>query len=895
MNILLLSFVCVVIYSIGHVNGSYFVPQKLLGEMDQRYGSATFIRNKTVYNYGGNTYADQLSNGMSSTSLSSIGNVVYEELPTSPTDPHCSYPSTVYLPGNDTVLLFCGELSDDSDSTILTIWSYNFDTQNPTWTEIAPIIDQGLLTVEARFNAVLGSNGKVYIYFNYLTTTANKTNEFISFDPTTRHITDLSKNIPLHLLYTSTVALPNGLIVFSAGKTKTDASTAEFMPANQVYVYNVNDNTWRNQLVSGYAFLPRNYPNSALGSDNQTIFLFGGISPHLDGVDAMYNDLLLLNTTTWSWSLFEAGGYPPAPRLYASMGFIQDDILSISFGILTPNPRNDVNFLRYSADEKTPSYWMRDWEEYQNGQTPVVVEKKGLKPGAIAGIAIGSLAALALMSAYLWNSWSPRSGEPIWAEISRIVFQCIGYLLLAAYLVYIIMDVVNSPKAIITLRNSALTLKTPDIRFCFDGWNNSLSVNEYLRPHMRCSTDEGYDCTQHITSLNMSIHKPAFSEHMGEITCFLYAAPSKFVLTDPTRRIGNGSSLDFSFYGDPTASGAIHAVFFPPGMDPNIILYNINTTDIDPIITPEQMDDWVVADLGDRYAENVYTINPNSTTTLGYELQSYQHLTDDGWNNVGFSPNVEKIPQISTTFRSGTMSKGTRSLAYIISTLKVFPNEYVDVILQEKKTSTLLDALGSAGGVLSLIMGVQLWLFGFRPQSPWGVVHRWSIGRMSHSIKESLRSGFDPTHKSIPFVDPIGQPILSSNSYYNSPHIATGGLSGATTAASAGGGVVATSSGSGDICATGYSDIEGKDTAQLLTEPGTQIPGQLQRLSQVEERMQLMEQMLKAYYIDTEIFKQFSQSVKTSQPDLSRLDVVESIPITESGEMRQRLWGRDNV
>ncbi|KAI9007941.1 hypothetical protein CLU79DRAFT_723383 [Phycomyces nitens] len=689
MNLFLL-FICLATYSAVTVNASYFLPQKVLGEVEHRYSSATFVRNNTVYAYGGNTYMDAKSNVMSAISFSSLGNVIYKELPTNPTDPHCVYPSTIMLPKNDTALLLCGEWSQELMTTILSIWSYSFSTPNPIWTQVTIIPDKEILTVEGRFNAVLGSDGKVYIYFTFVETTANMTNEFVSYDPETRRVTDLSKTIPLHLLYTSTVALPN----------------------------------WKIQPVSGHKFLPRNFPNSALG-----------ISPHINGVDAMYNDLLLLNTTTWNWTLLEASGYAPSPRLYASMGFIHDDILMISFGILTPTPRNDMNFLRYITDGSKPSFWMRDYQEYQDGQTPVVAVKKGLKAGSIAGI-------------------------------------------------------------------------------------------------------------------------PVFSEYIGEITCFLYAAPSTFVLTDPARGVGNGTSLIFSFYGDPTVAGAIHTVFFPPAMDPNIILYNINTTGIDPIITPEQMDDWVVADLDDRYAQNVYTVNPNTTTTLGYDLQEYQYLRDSGWNNIGFAPEMDKTPQISTVFRSGTISKNTRALSYIISTLKVFPNEYVDVILQEKKTSTLLDALGSAGGVLSLIMGVQLWLFGFRPQSPWGVVHRWSIGRMSHSIKENLRSGFEPMHKAIPFVDPVGQTVLPPTMI--------------------------------------QPETEGKDTARLLAGP-TEGSDQTQRLLHVEERIQLMEQMLKAYYINTEIFNEFSHSIKTGQPNIPGSDVIETIPTTESGGMRQRLWGRDNV
>ncbi|KAI9029746.1 hypothetical protein CLU79DRAFT_735839 [Phycomyces nitens] len=848
-----------VLYFIG-VNGSYVMSSDLVGDIDNRLGSSSFSRGNSFYTYGGGTYKEEFTNLFTSISLINDGqDVAYENVYQQTPGPLCARSTTIYLAETDTVLLFIGRYPDNQKNDTLKVYTYNFNGPDRFWNEIIFPNNSVVPSSRRDYTATLAPNGKIYIYGGVAYANNDKLNEFYAYDPLYNQFTNLTIKGQRTINSHTATALPNGLIVFAGGSTSLDKrSDLLSLGSKEVIVYDTIKDTFSTRNVGGVSFTERTSASSILGPDQETIILFGGLEGYDQTKEAVSNNMFFLDTSTWTWSLPLTQGYPPAPRNQASMGYIGADNLVIAYGQSITTTRNDINILHFNNQTAPALLWIRSFQDIKAAQLGAR-PSTGLGGGSIAGIVIGSIALAAILLVCVWKSqryirsfllnffcniiWSPRLGEPVWAEGCRLVFRGFIFLLLAFFFSYTVWEVVNSSIATITISSDEATIQTPDIRVCFDGWSNSPSTSANNRPHIICSTDEGYDCMQFITPLDLNIHQPAFSDRLGEVACFLYAAPTWFGLSDKTGGYGNGTTLVFSFYGNNSVTGAIHTTFYPPGMNPNVAYYNITTTDIKQQLGAAQINDWIIADLDDRYAVNVYSISPKSVVTLGYQIQDHQYLTDSGWNMVGFLPIYNHTPELTTNFRPGVVSSFIQNRgSYHLSNLKVFPNNYAKVTLLEERRSTFLSVLGSVGGVISLSVAFQVWLFGFRPNSPWGIIQRWSVGPARRSFKETLADRFESNYTSIPLADSVYLPM--------------GAL--------------------------------GPDSRQSLNEEKYPECGieedqfdQRQRLARVEERIQLTEKLLKAYYVNSEIFEELSESIKQKK--------FESSDATLSNESQQGL------
>jgi hypothetical protein len=149
-----------------------------------------------------------------------------------------------------------------------------------------------------------------------------------------------------------------------------------------------------------------------------------------------------------------------------------------------------------------------------------------------------------------------------------------------------------------------------------------------------------------------------------------------------------------------------------------------------------------------------------------------------------------------------------------LGTFVVAPAAYQTTVYKESKIYSLLNALGFVGGVVGLVFGFQAWLFGYRPRSPWGVVHRWSVGDMKRSLLRGLQNNFK-TEAGIPLVHPVHKRFSQQQQ-------------------------------------PGYT-------------PYSPFDADPDRISKVEERMQVLELLFKAYYVDDEVFRSLDNANKQGQ------------------------------
>jgi hypothetical protein len=339
-----------------------------------------------------------------------------------------------------------------------------------------------------------------------------------------------------------------------------------------------------------------------------------------------------------------------------------------------------------------------------------------------------------------------------------------------------------------------------DVRFCFDGYP-AYTPTDPRTPGVTCQTDNGYTCSQFVQKLDMSVFQPTYADNLGAVNCFLFRATSDFVLTS-TSGANNGSRLLFTFWGDQTInSGRVHASIYPKTMDPNVVVYGINDS-ITNLMPEDQVLNWQINERNDIQATNVFDIQPYTYSAAAYNLINHQYLQNVGWNYVGFLPISNSTPEVDTSFRQEAPNPNYVSTHTDIGVMAVFPLSFVTTIEREVKMYTLVNALGFVGGIFGLLVAVQTWLFGYRPRSPWGVVHRWSVGDMKRSLLRGLQSKFKISESGVPLVHPVHH----------------------------------------RFSVTDFNNLDYDES-------------ETQRINRVEERMQMLEMLFKAYYVDDEVFR----------------------------------------
>lgn len=346
-----------------------------------------------------------------------------------------------------------------------------------------------------------------------------------------------------------------------------------------------------------------------------------------------------------------------------------------------------------------------------------------------------------------------------------------------------------------------------DLRFCFDGFPTYPNPADPRNPDVVCQTDNGYSCSGFVTALNMSIFTPTFADNLGAVNCFLFRSTEDFQMTS-TSGANNGSRLLFTFFGDQSVTyGRIHVSAYPKEMDPNAKLYNLNDS-IPLLMSDADVLNWKNSERNDIQATNVYTIQPFTYSAMSYDLVYHRYLQPVGWNYVGFLPITNSTPEIETNFRQEAPNPNYTATHSDLGFMAVYPEQFAKITDREVKMYTLLNALGFVGGIFGLLVTLQTWLFGYRPRSPWGVVQRWSVGDMKRSLLRGLSKNFRTTDSGVPFIDPVHHRFSMQN------------------------------------------------LASLANETETE------RISRVEERLQVLEMLFKAYYVDDELFRSLDYANK---------------------------------
>ncbi|KAG1275749.1 hypothetical protein G6F65_009697 [Rhizopus arrhizus] len=760
--------------------------------------------NSSLYLFGGENATSRYSSDLYKLTQTSDG-YTWSILPqTNP--PEGTASSQAYVTSDLQNLVVMGGMSKSTVGVVspLQISSYNFASQ--TWTS------------HTNRNQTVGSASFIYNRESFSATydRSSQTTYVFGGDNSSVVFSSLHK-LDANFQVTPLTSAPEARYghttsILSSGKLVVLGGVASYGLATmkQVMVYDPSSNAWTQQNVSGFSGM---YPSTTadhvavVNSDDQ-IIIFGGDSRSVERNRQYLNSIAILDTKTWSWSNPSIRGNPPSRRAFAVGGLLDGNFMNATFCGALNNYYNDVNTFDFSQ-----SSWLQSFDSSSSSSDGTV--SKGL----IAGVTVAGIVLLLIILFLIWkfqsylrwlvvrihnDIWKPRTGEPIWAETSRLISQVFFLFIFIMFLYFVIRQAIKSPNVTQRIEYASATVDVPDVRFCFDGFpaQSEIIMNgDNGAPGISCMTDNGYSCTSFIQKLDMSVFQPTFSDSLGAVTCFLFRAPDSFKLTS-TSGANNGSRLLFTMFGDlQTTYGRIHLSVYPKNMDPNAKVYNTNDT-IPVYMSQADVLNWQTAERNDLQSENVFTIQPSTYSALSYDIVDHRYLQPVGWNYVGFLPITNSTPVIETSFRSEAPNPNYTTTHTDLGLIAVYPSSWATLIDREVKMYTLLNALGFIGGIFSMLIAVQVWLFGFRPRSPWGVVHRWSTGSRKQSLLTGLQSKFKTTDSGIPLVHPVHHR-------------------------------------SGEVQET-----------------------EAQRVSRVEERMQILELLFKSYYVDDEVFRSLDNANK---------------------------------
>jgi hypothetical protein len=333
---------------------------------------------------------------------------------------------------------------------------------------------------------------------------------------------------------------------------------------------------------------------------------------------------------------------------------------------------------------------------------------------------------------------------------------------------------------------------------------------------------------------------------------------------DSIRLYPYNPTVQFSHVGG--ANDSVEAVsiqFYEPSKNPNRVLFF--GEDLEGLGVNE-MDTWLDSEIqagtGNNIMNNVLFANPESDISVQYEIMHRKRINEnDPWNYFGgFSKFIETTELIIT--HNDAIVRGRNDLEKdprkAFGSIRVTPSSFKKRIITEKRDNTVISLLSTVGSFLSIIFALYVILFGTKPSKPWGFIQKST--QQKKKLHDELLERFDvPDVISIPLVTPVrkryGKIYNDNTSIKNGEH----------------------TDDSSDSRFRQQTRPPPRSRSELLCDEVLKLR---QRVEQLEGRNQILELVLKEYYIDEEIFKE--------------LKLARDNETTENREYRERLFKHFN-
>ncbi|KAI9258064.1 hypothetical protein BDA99DRAFT_539081 [Phascolomyces articulosus] len=910
--------------------GYYPVDEQVDREIPYTKYGAAFTINETLYMYGGMGYFDDATlptNAFSAISFDKYGAMQHKYV--NDQGPAISNFQAVVLSNNDSVAIFGGNRgsngSNNSSNTssiappFLRAELYSF-SQN-TWSILLGLenITNASTAIippnRQQHTAVMGSDGLIYIQGGGAL--VNSTNMQVhvdswSYAPESGKFFNLTS--PPYGFYASTAtALSDGRIIYLGGLRRSAQAAASPFLLDRCMIYFTSNDSWVEKELNSQAIdrykKSRGYSNAALGPEGRYIYYYGGDSMESNIKLRYYHDLWILDTQTWTWLVpGTILGQQPSIRSGISSARINNNYILYCSGANTLISFNAVEVLKLPDIKKGAEgneeldleslKWIANVTTVQIAGSMIQPESTSLSRDAIIAISAsfgvaGIVCFLLLLykfsynfQTFVWSCrkkiWNPRKGEPFWAEMTRFISRIVLFFLFVAFFVFIVIQVIQSPISMYTTTSPATIdgIAAPDIRFCFNGFTFQSDEDGNTYPQIKCMTNKGRQCDDNIVMLNLSYHKPYIPGTLLDTQCFLFRGNIEGDEEGPIRlshllpEVNTPESVVFSpILYNMSEQGRLYVSLYHAERDPNRVVYLDEST---PLLTDDDLSGWKG---DDRSATKGYVYKQMEYIAIDYQQKVTEKLQDTAWNYVGFASFYNRIPDIEANYHTYGIDDTPMEGEYgTIGNIQLGLTDSLTIISREQRVYSLVNGLAFIGGLYGLITAFQTAVFGYRPQSPFGILHRWSIGSMRHSIHRGLKNGFNGYKDTpIPLVNPVHdrhtsllynnekktddndsrildkQRDIQNNNNQPFEHgqsvIRNKFNNGSETTTEA---LLATDD-KGDL----ERNIESQQHQRHFGNEN-----ESQRLEFMEDRVQLLEHLFKSYYVDDEVFRKLDTAIK---------------------------------
>ncbi|KAI8881533.1 galactose oxidase [Backusella circina FSU 941] len=650
-----------------------------------------------------------------------------------------------------------------------------FDLTNLSWSNSIKNMDPPL---DRRYHTVVQHGTDAYLYGGVNNgTLQNDLYVFSLIDFNWRKIMTVSGRTG----HTASM-LSNGLMVIIGGK-----NSIELAPMHDILAYDTLRTKWLDPpLVQGEIPLPRIH-HSAVIINGSSIFICGGQDDKAPPFQNYLTNNAILDTTQWRWSETNPKAQP-FPQSFGALHVVNDTNVIYGYGT------NYQSLLdQFFVFDTINGSWLYETPKEERSFLWIIVLSVVI---AILCTYVVSLVVLGkklnlmmrnLMQSMKSELWKPRVGEPGWAETFRLVLKAFFFGLFLYLFLILATQVANSPIIDQLSYEANETIHAPDILFCFDGYNESTT------PFVRCSTDFGVPCSDYFKQIDNR--------------CSLFTTTELRIGSTFSRQVSHGSIMTFDYYSQ---GGSLQVSFFNQKAN-----YSI-----------------------DALVKKQYLIKPGIVHTITYELIKRLSLDPNIWNYVGVASKKDDLYEIQTDITSESFKTEYASGGEPTGTLYVLPRTCQTKVLSEQRAFTIMNATGVFGGLFGLLFSLQSCLFGHRPRSPWGYMHRWSFGQFRNSLLRGLQTNFFPEPK---MPNNTNDATVRHESHHSIHNIH-------------------------QQLRINTQNLSSLDPILLPPTPMDTVrfsglsEGEI-RIRLVEERIHLLERLFQAYYIDDEIFRSLDHAL----------------------------------
>ncbi|KAI7877303.1 uncharacterized protein EV154DRAFT_576901 [Mucor mucedo] len=874
------------------------------------YGRTTVVVNDTMYVYGGRTSLGAIyTNNMYRYNFNQdTGIVNMSMVDQKNAGPNCSFCGAVMMDETRMLILthdFANATEEDSENIMQVVRPFVFDFETLTWSSnsTTPRYNASMnstFTMRAKHSTVLGGDGLIYTIGG-----VSFFNESIRDNPSWYYdmkndyygiIQPNSDSIDIFPIGGNAFNLANGNIGSVLGGRGSDIEG--YYGSQYMFVLNTYNKSWE---------IPTNITNynddnviacegstMQLSANNTIAYIFGGIKTGSNSSDYIYSRLRVLNIRNFTWlSTAERNdNYHVQPRSYASSAIIGNKYFIVAFGnsLRKRSDLKDVNIFALPsimpngidlAPENNKEVIIHLLSSILNNVNSISLHRVSTSivlfiifivlTATVFGFIIAFVVNrkrikdtnIHLLQAISKNIWNRRAGELLSTQLYGFIAKSVLVLILLSFILYFMHSIINSS---VSFTEESIDVTT----ITFPGWAY-LSINDVYGqdfPQLFCSHINAPDdvACGNTTILDRTLFSPSFVEQAGDTQCHLYDSISNVTVVSQDRAVLRFYHMGFAYH----LQQAVHLQFYEPHKNPNRVLFRNETI---PGYDVKFMDDWLASESNSGSKSDdlsrVVSVHPDSTMYIQFEtVYTHQIDPDSWWNFVGIFPKYIYTSELSITHTEpmsrGTYAKTEGQEAVVLGDIVISPKTFSQRIITEKRDTTIVSSLGVVGGIVGILLAIQVFLFGARPPKPWGIVHTTTI---RSSIKDKrqriLEKYFSvPDAQSVPFVTPVHQRFSSiyelnssDNHHDHEEQLIEENVLLDDEGLKLDHDVDETLSKTPILDAA--MDI--KDTLKDLQE----------RLGHLEGRNQMLELVLKAYYIDDRIFQELH---KPSSSEPSRKD-----------------------